>query len=332
MHHGSQFVLDPEDPAGIAGFLESRGWLPSGARLTGLARAGDGNMNLVLRISWVGADATGSLILKQARPWVEKFPDISAPPGRLAVETDFYRCVTAEPALARSMPALIAVDEEASAALLEDLGKAADYTGLYAGGGLPVADLDALLAWLSRLHRLQVDAGHWPRLANREMRELNHAHIFVLPFGDEAPDADDFCPGLAATAAPLRRDAVIRRRLAELGSIYLEDGASLVHGDFYPGSWLATEAGPRIIDPEFGFLGRAEFDLGVLTAHLRFAGLEDADLSAHEPPAGFDPTLARAFTGAEMLRRLLGVAQLPLEADLARRRQWLEAGVACLLD
>jgi 5-methylthioribose kinase len=332
MHRRSQLVLDPEDPVGIERFLESRGWLPAGARLTGLGRAGDGNMNLVLRITWADADADGSLILKQARPWVEKFPDIAAPPGRLAVETDFYRCVAGEPMLARGMPELIAFDEEASAALLEDLGPASDYSGLYAGGDLPDAELDALLAWLSRLHRFEVDAGHWPRLANREMRELNHAHIFVLPFGDEAPDADGFSPGLAAAAAPLRRDPVIRRRLAELGAIYLEDGTSLLHGDFYPGSWLATEAGPRIIDPEFGFLGRAEFDLGVLAAHLHFAGLEDADLSAHEPPAGFDPSLARAFTGAELLRRLLGVAQLPLEAEPARRRQWLEAGVACLLD
>lgn len=322
--------IDPDDVDGVARFLTTRGWLPDPARVTLVERAGEGNMNLVLRVYWADGERRGSLILKQARPWVEKYPEIAAPPGRLAVETDFYRCTADQPSLAVAMPRLLGFDAEACAAVFEDLGEAADYTDLYADRTLAGAELDALLSWLSALHRLEVDPERWPRLANHPMRQLNHAHIFVVPFAENAPDADDFCPGLEDVAAPVRRDRRVLERIRELGALYLEDGPTLVHGDFYPGSWLTTPDGPRIIDPEFGFLGRAEFDLGVLGAHLHFAGQPDADLSAHAPPTGFDPVLARAFTGVELLRRLLGVAQLPLTAGLERRRQWLEAGVACL--
>ena len=40
--------------------------------------------------------------------------------------------------------------------------------------------------------------------------------------------------------------------------------------------------------------------------------------------------LILGFAGAELVRRLIGVAQLPLDADLALRTQWLECGVEFL--
>lgn len=333
-------VLGAGDAAAAATFLERRGWLPDGAQVLTADRAGDGNMNLVLRVRYRVAGAgpeTASLILKQARPWVEKYPDIAAPAERLGVEADFYRCVADVPALATRMPQLLAVDEDACAALLEDLGEASDYAGIYthtgkkADGTLPAADLAGLLDWLSQLHALPVSALDWPRLRNHAMRALNHAHIFAIPFADDAPDADGYCAGLGASAARLRRDPAVRARVAELGEVYLADGDQLLHGDCYPGSWLRSAAGLRIIDPEFGFLGPAEFDLGVLTAHLHFAAIETSDLSAYRAQAGFDARLMRGFAGAEILRRLLGVAQLPLKADLQQRERWLDVGRELLL-
>jgi 5-methylthioribose kinase len=324
--------IDPDDADSVVAFLRERDWMPADAEPIDVARAGEGNMNLVLRVRWRSADdAVHSVVLKQARPFVEKFPDIPAPAGRLVVEADFYRTLERAPRLADAMPRLLAVDEDASAALLEDLGEAADYTTLYGADDLDQADLDLLLRWLSDLHALPVDADARPRLANREMRALNHAHLFEIPLGtppdgDDAPELDAHCEGLQAAAAPYRADEALRAGLAKLGRAYLEDGPSLLHGDFYPGSWLATAAGPRIIDPEFGFLGRPEFDLGVLQAHLAFARQEGLSLDAYRAPPDFDHTLARGFTGVELLRRLLGVAQLPFRADLAQRETWLAEG------
>lgn len=327
-------ALAADDSEAIAEVLRRRGWLGADDQVLAVARAGEGNMNLVLRVRWRDAGgAEHSAILKQARPWVEKYPEIPAPPERLLVEADFYRAVAAsDPALAAGMPALRAVDEDARLAWFEDLGEAADYLPCYGGGALGRAELDALLRWLGGLHRVRLDPVAWPRLRNREMRALNHAHLFAIPLAPaQAPDVDAACPGLQAVAEHYRQDPALRKAMAHLGERYLADGSTLLHGDFYPGSWLRTAAGPRVIDPEFGFLGRPEFDVGVLRAHLDFTGATDHPLDAYEPPPGFDPVLAEGFAGVERIRRLLGVAQLPLEADLAQRRAWLERGRAAVL-
>jgi hypothetical protein len=42
-------------------------------------------------------------------------------------------------------------------------------------------------------------------------------------------------------------------------------------------------------------------------------------------PADFSLPLALASAGTEVIRRLLGVAQLPLRADLATKATWLAA-------
>ena len=87
----------------------------------------------------------------------------------------------------------------------------------------------------------------------------------------------------------------------------------------------------RVIDPEFCFCGDAEFDLGVFAAHLLLAGepAERAErvLQLYQPPAGakISPELACQYAGVEIMRRLIGVAQIPtLHADLAQKSALLE--------
>ena len=107
-----------------------------------------------------------------------------------------------------------------------------------------------------------------------------------------------------------------------------------MHGDYYPGSWLKTESGFRVIDPEFCFCGPREFELGVVAAHWIFCGSEvgsaTIDRVCDRYPKEASRKLLEGFTGAELVRRLIGVAQLPLDADLARRVEWLECGVRLL--
>ena len=75
-----------------------------------------------------------------------------------------------------------------------------------------------------------------------------------------------------------------------------------------------------LIDPEFSFGGKPEFDLGVFYAHLILSGHDDALLArwlAQTVDApGRDATLTRQFAGVEIMRRLIGVAQLPLALTL----------------
>jgi 5-methylthioribose kinase len=94
-----------------------------------------------------------------------------------------------------------------------------------------------------------------------------------------------------------------------------------------------TADGAAVIDPEFCFLGCAEHDSGVMMAHLIIAGTAPACLAAVERAAHdhSDPALVRQFAGVEIMRRLIGVAQLPLLATLDRKRELLGRARAMVL-
>jgi 5-methylthioribose kinase len=328
--------LLPERRTDVESRLRELGWIVDGETLQGLTQAGEGNMNRTLRADL----GERTLILKQSVPFVAKYPDIPAPAERIEVEAAFYRAVAQRPPAAQ-MPELRGFDRAERLLAFEDLGTAADFTDLYRlgpqSGRLP-RELPALLAWLAALHDTRLDPDARDAFENRAMRALNHAHIFEIPFApDNGIDLDAITAGLAELARELRRHHRALDRIEALGARYLAAPGPddvLLHGDFYPGSWLRHPDGVKIIDPEFAFIGPCEFDLGVLRAHLRFAGAEpsaiDEGLASYGRPV--DPALVRSFAAVEVLRRLLGVAQLPLEVALAVKAAWIEGAIAALED
>ena len=319
------FFLAQDDPRGLEAWLHAAGLLADGERVETVAPAGAGNMNCTLRVR----TTQRALVVKQARPWVEKYPQFAAPPQRARREIEFHRLAAAHAILAAGLPAMLHGDEQSCVLVLEDLGGAGDYTDLYRGGALTGGESVRIARWLGALHRAYAGPPEPGLLANREMRDLNHQHIFDLPLrSGHGLDLDQFTPGLEAVAGGLRGDARLGAAAAELGRLYLEDGGRLVHGDFFPGSVLRTPAGPRFIDAEFAHFGRAEHDVGVWLAHLRLAGQprakEDDFWCAYAKPPEFDTGLAWRFMGIEVIRRLMGYAQLPLAVDLAGKRALLE--------
>ena len=321
------FFVDAGSPEALERYARKRGWLVPAETLLRVTKAGEGNMNLTLRL--VTTDR--SFILKQSRPWVEKYPSIAAPAGRALVEAGFYRVVSSRPAIRAAMPALLGQDPESGILVLKDLGEAQDFTGLYRGERLSEPDLETLVSYLAELHRPFAERERL--FENREMRALNHEHIFRLPLAPgNGLDLDRITPGLEAAARELKSDAAYVARVRELGEIYLEDGAALVHGDFFPGSWLRTAGGIRVIDPEFCFLGNAAFDVGVLRAHLHLSRQPDLAEKA-VVLYGADPEFAaraNGFAGAEIMRRLLGVAQLPLDAGIDEKKELLALSKALM--
>lgn len=332
--HPDSFFLDAEDLNGLAAYLRQQTWLGETETLLDARKAGEGNMNYTLRVT----TSQRTLIVKQARPWVEKYPQIAAPRQRAVVEGNFYQQISRYTVLAEMMPGLIGFDAVSCTIALEDLGEASDFTSLYRGNVLPEKALDQLADYLNHLHK--IDAGEFGAVfANRAMRELNHQHIFDLPLRQaELLDLDAITPGLRQAAQALKDDQRYVETATKLGEIYLADNSAgvLLHGDFFPGSWLKTAAGARVIDPEFCFVGAAEFDLGVMLAHLHLANqpasLINRLLDRYQPPVGFDQSLMRQFTGIEIMRRLIGVAQLPLGYGLERKAELLDLSRELILN
>ncbi|MBS0661063.1 MAG: phosphotransferase [Verrucomicrobia bacterium] len=334
--HPGVFVLAADDLPALQRYLADRGWLGADESIESAAKAGEGNMNYTLRVR----TDRRTLIVKQARPWVEKYDFIAAPWDRARVEAAFYREVGREPALAARLPRLLGADEDSRVLALEDLGAGGDLTGVYAGETLAESDLAALGDFLAALHAFRPTESTVPTLRNEAMRALNHAHIFDIPLqAANGLDLDTLTPGLAEVGSRLKTDAAYVARVAELGRRYLavNDAGALLHGDFFFGSFLRTAAGLRVIDPEFCFLGEPEFDWAVLSAHLQLAGQPDAlvaDLERRARAArpDFDGALFSAYAGTEIMRRLLGYAQLaPLQLDLAAKERLLERSRALVL-
>jgi 5-methylthioribose kinase len=315
------FLLNPGDLECLKAYLRNLGWI-SGEQLVSVCRIGQGNMNLTVRVR----TDQRSFVLKQARPWVEKYPAIPAPVERAAVEAAFYKIVSPFPALASRMPKLLGFDDHAKVVMLEDLGDNPDLMSLYMQGELSESACGQLVDYLAMLHRADVPAEHVAIVRNRAMRSLNHEHQYDLPLRQEnGLNLDQITPGLSALAAELKSDPGYCAQVAELGRQYLTDGPALVHGDFFPGSWMLTEGGPTVIDPEFCFLGPAEYDLGIFLAHLALVRARSLwPLVETRYSGAADWRLARRFAGAEIMRRIIGVAQLPVPPDLGQKRAWLE--------
>jgi 5-methylthioribose kinase len=108
-----------------------------------------------------------------------------------------------------------------------------------------------------------------------------------------------------------------------------------VHGDYFPGSWLKDGDGVRIIDPEFGFLGEPEFDCGILAAHLTIANCGPASIAmvtASVTQRRLDVPLVAGYAGVEIMRRLIGVAQLPLDYGFERKQALLQLSRRLVLE
>lgn len=317
-------LLNESDIEPIQFALVRLGVCQSGQRVESVSKAGDGNMNLVLRVR---LDSGSSVIVKQSRPWVQKYPSIAAPDQRILAETAFYETIASVDGVAKRMPVVIASDPSSRTLILEDLGQASECTDLYHNVAAMDEAFGSAVDWLARLHSIPVNSDS---IGCQPLLRLNHDHIFVIPLADPpALDLDTVCEGLTKASDDLRRSGDLQREMLRLGRRYLAGGNMLSHGDYYPGSWLHAEDGIRIIDPEFCFLGPREFDLGVLIAHRILchgsAKLDDVQpILVRYGHDSIDRTLLLKFAGCEIIRRLLGVAQLPINANLDQRLRWLQ--------
>ena len=133
-------------------------------------------MNLVLRVTTRDGR---SFILKQGRPWVEKYAHIPAPFERTLVEAAFYSAVQSEPGVARRMPSVFHVDVDNHVLLLEDIGSAGDFTSSYDDGAVTNATVAALLDWLQQLSQVTVPVDGRSVFSNRAMRTTNTSSNFL---------------------------------------------------------------------------------------------------------------------------------------------------------
>ncbi len=332
--HPEAYFLSLDEKDSLQRFLIDKHHLDESEEIRYLEKPGEGNMNFVVRI----VTSQRSFIIKQARPWVEKYPQIDAPVNRTKVEKQYYQAISEDETTRQFTPDLLWTEDTDLMLALEDLGKASDLGFIY--GGTEVLDdalLDQAASYLQALHKMPPPAD-FPE--NRDMRVLNHTHIFLFPFdSNNGLDLDVIQKGLSTVAKPFIRNESLKERIRNLGDIYLSRGRSLLHGDFYPGSILQTGQGLKVIDPEFAFVGPPEFDVAIMLSHLIMSqhalSSQQRFAQSYSPEANFNQDLMWQFVGVEIMRRLIGIAQLPLSLSISQKinlladaHQWITTGVS----
>lgn len=363
--HPEVHVLSADQAGRVDLVMGAVGWLGDEEQVTTCASLG-GESSTVMRVEL--QELRGgwrTAVLKQSLPWLRRDESVAMPADRWRGERAFYAEVARVPEAAAWMPRLMAADEARFLLLLEDFRGASTLTSLYGGGSLAKGAAEVLGAFLRAL-RCGTRGERNAQFGHGGMKALSHRLLFEAPFDSRGqggngfgPDGpapagdtlDAIEPGLGEAAATLRSDRTFRDALSELGSRFLDAGACLVHGAFHPANWLLLPNGDvRVVDPQYSSPGDPEFDLGTALAHLLLArqpvevvttflsaatGAEEAGregpADTEEVEAGVDRPLVARYAGAELVRRLLGGAQLPLEAEGGFRRGLLETARTAVL-
>jgi 5-methylthioribose kinase len=320
--------------ADLTVYLREKNWLNSTEAILKIEKPGEGNMNFTLRV----ITDERSFIIKQSREYVEKYPQVAAPTERVLREAEFYEITQNVVQLNLMMPNLIGLDEDNSVMLMDDLGAGTDFSYLYKEGEvIQLEDLLTIIYFIVKLHSSINSNNTIKKITNKKMRQLNHEHIFRYPYlEDNGINLDEILPGLQQEAIILKQDETLKNEVLKLGKLYLQEGNTLLHGDYFPGSWLKTESGLRIIDPEFCFFGFPEFEIGVTIAHLKMADqpveLINKALRHYKNSCPIDEELYEKFVAVEIIRRIIGLAQLPLEINLRKRVQLLKEAQQILIN
>ena len=291
-----------------------------------MKKPGEGNMNVVLRIT----TNERSFILKQSRPYVEKYQQIEAPLNRIDVEHQFYKSIQ-DKELKGHIPMVLEYNASEHIMLLQDLGQCQDMTYIYGLRKIETKNLLKLIQILNTIHSKDAP-NNFPK--NMGLRQLNHQHIFVLPFMEKNGfQLNDIQTGLQELSIPYKTNIALKKVVEKIGQKYLQEGNVLLHGDYYPGSWMTETDNIYVIDPEFSFVGFAEFDLGVMIAHLTMATMENdfLEMILKHYRHKVDVQLVQQVAGIEIIRRLIGLAQLPLNRTIQEKDYLLQTAKKMIL-
>ena len=285
---------------------------------------GEGNMNVVLRVE----TNKKSFILKQSRPYVNKYPNIKNSEKRIIVEDQFYELII-KSEIQKFFPKKIDFIKKDLILLIEDLGQCRDMSYLYSSKNMNLDHFNSLIYILESIHKKKVNS--FP--SNYSLKELNHEHIFVLPFQKNDFQLDDIQSGLKKLSTYITNDSNINDVAKRIGDMYLKVGNTLLHGDYYPGSWMEKDDNVYIIDPEFSHLGFKEFDLGVMAAHLTMITESEDYLNKiiKAYSENIDKSIFYKVSGIEIIRRIIGLAQLPLDMSLNAKEKLLNIAKKMIL-
>ncbi|MDU0205275.1 MULTISPECIES: S-methyl-5-thioribose kinase [Paenibacillus] len=240
---------------------------------------GDGNLNLVFRIS--EKTSGKSIILKQALPYAkvvgESWP-LTLDRARIESEA----LIIEEGLVPDLVPHVYAYDADLALTVMEDLS---DHIimrrGLIERNEYPLFAehigrfMANTLFFTSDLGKNQQEKKiQQGRFINPELCKITEDLIFDDPYRDA--DTNSIEDHIRDAAEQLWADSELHLEVAILRQKFLTNAQALLHGDLHTGSIFIKPDSTKVIDPEFAYYGPMGFDIGAVLANLilNFAGQE----------------------------------------------------------
>ncbi|MBA2944110.1 S-methyl-5-thioribose kinase [Paenibacillus sp. CGMCC 1.16610] len=240
---------------------------------------GDGNLNLVFRIS--EKTSGKSIILKQALPYAkvvgESWP-LTLDRARIESEA----LIIEEGLVPDLVPHVYAYDADLALTVMEDLS---DHIimrrGLIERNEYPLFAehigrfMANTLFFTSDLGKNQQEKKiQQGRFINPELCKITEDLIFDDPYRDA--DTNSIEDQIRDAAEQLWADSELHLEVAILRQKFLTNAQALLHGDLHTGSIFIKPDSTKVIDPEFAYYGPMGFDIGAVLANLilNFAGQE----------------------------------------------------------
>jgi 5-methylthioribose kinase len=233
---------------------------------------GDGNLNLVFRITEQGSSGK-SIIIKQALPYArvvgESWP-LTLDRARIESEALMIQNILC-PGL---VPKVYHYDKELALTIMEDLSKhIVMRKGLITRQRYPyfAKHIGTFLARTLFLSSdLTLDSQHKKlkvkQFINPEMCKITEDLVFTDPYYDAK--TNQFNPLIKDVIKEIWCHDELKLEITKLKERFLTHAQALIHGDLHTGSIMVTEMDTKVIDPEFSFYGPMGFDIGALIANL----------------------------------------------------------------
>ncbi len=233
---------------------------------------GDGNLNQVF-IVHNQADPSQSVVLKQALPYLRVAgEDWPLTRERMRFETQaLLKHNELAPGLA---PIVYHADSEMSVVVMENLSDLEVMRKpLVARQRFPhFADhistfLARTLFFTSDLYLTGVEKKEMQAtFINPHLCKIQEDFVFTNPFMT-SPE-NNWNPLVDAEVQAVRQDSELKLALAEMKEKYMTHAQALIHSDLHTGSIMANATETKVIDPEFGFVGPAAFDIAAVLENL----------------------------------------------------------------
>ena len=139
---------------------------------------GEGNMNVVYRVETLQKK---SLILKQSRPFVQRYQSIPAPLERISVEHAFYTA-TSQHEVRNTLPSVIDFFSGHNLLVLEDLGEGSDLTNLYTKRSFSPTQLEQTVKIARGIHECETPEDYPDNL---QLLQLNHCLLYTSDAADD---------------------------------------------------------------------------------------------------------------------------------------------------